>query len=503
MAAVDGFAINNIGIPGAVLMEQAGKSVAEICLSLLKGNASKKAIVLCGSGNNGGDGFVVARHLLHKKIDVKVVLLGALEKLQGDAKLNADVWQKLDQKILFFENFPESEYGNADLLVDAMLGTGSRGGLRGAYAKAAMLVNQSPANVVAVDLPTGVDADSGEVDENAIKADVTVTFGAAKPGLLFSPGRECAGNLHVADIGFPPKAFASVHPKTWLLPAGKMGALLPDRHPADFKNKCGQIFIVAGSEGMAGAASLASSAAVRVGAGLVVLATAPTIVAQLAAHPVEVVKEPLHWQEHAMTGESRKRLHTRLQWAHAVAIGPGLGQSAEAKFWLEEILHNYHGPLIIDADGLNLLQGRVDILKKRQGETVVTPHPGEFLRLSGLQKDDLKPVPIEIAREFATHNNVHLLLKGAPSLLAFADGRVYINSAGNPGMATAGMGDVLTGAIIGLAGQMPLPQAALLGMFIHSRAADIAIKSIDPLSLTAGDVISHLSQTFMELRNLL
>ncbi|KAA3662576.1 MAG: NAD(P)H-hydrate dehydratase, partial [Calditrichaeota bacterium] len=368
-------------------------------------------------------------------------------------------------------------------------------------AKAARFVNQSAAKVVAVDLPTGVDADSGEADENAVRADATITFGAAKPGLLFSPGREYAGTLRIADIGFPPKAIDTVHPNTWHLPKNEMSTLLPKRHPADFKNKCGQILIVAGSEGMAGAASLTSSSAVRVGAGLVVLATTSDIVAQLAAHPLEVVKEPLQWQGQNMTDDSVQRLRARLQWAHAVAIGPGLGQSAEAKLWLDEVLQHYNGPLIIDADGLNLLQDRMDLLKKRQGETVLTPHPGEFLRLSGLQKNDLKPVPIDMAREFATRYGVHLLLKGAPSLLALSNGRVYINSAGNSGMATAGMGDVLTGVISGLAGQLPLQQAALLGMFLHSRAADIAIRTIDPLSLTAGDVLSYLPQTFMELRS--
>ncbi|KAA3613779.1 MAG: NAD(P)H-hydrate dehydratase [Calditrichaeota bacterium] len=501
MAAVDRYTIEKIGIPGAVLMEQAGKAVADVCLQQLRPGSSAKVVVLCGCGNNGGDGFVVARRLLGIVPEVKVILLGSVDKLKGDAELNALCWQKLGQKIDLFEASTESDFLTADLIVDALLGTGSKGALRAAYARAAKLINMSNAIVIAVDLPTGVDADTGEVDENAVKAQSTVTFGALKAGLIFSPGREYTGRLHCADIGFPQKAFSAVKNETFLLPNDEIHTLLPSRHPAVFKNKCGQIFVIAGSEGMAGAAALTSTAALRAGGGLVVLGTKPDIIAQLAAHPLEVVKHPLHWQNNSMPAKNLEKFRERLQWADVVAIGPGLGLEDDAEFWLEQVLSYFHGPLIIDADGINLLRNCKDRLKKRRGGTVLTPHPGEFLRLTGRKKDDLPRVPVSVARQFAEEYNAILLLKGAPSLVALPDGKVYINCAGNPGMATAGMGDVLTGIIAGLSGQITLENATILGMFLHSRAADIAAADIDLLSLTAGDVLSYIPQTFKEIRN--
>ncbi len=500
MAAVDRYTIEEIGIPGAVLMEQAGKAVSDLCRQKLCLTPTATTLVLCGSGNNGGDGFVIARRLLAYAVEIKIILLGSTAKLKGDAKTNADICRRLGQKIIPFESMTEADFLTADLIIDALLGTGSHGALREKYAQAAKFINRSSARVVAVDLPTGVDADNGTADDNAVKADFTVTFGAAKPGLLFSPGCEYAGNLHVADIGFPQKAFAAVNNETFLLPREEMYHLLPRRQKTDFKNKCGQIFIIAGSEGMAGAAILTSSAALRAGAGLVVLAAETAITTQLATNPTEVVKEPLHWQKSTMQTTSLEKFRQRLQWADVVAIGPGLGQSSQAAFYLQEVLQNYHGPLVIDADGLNLLQGKMEILHRRKGGTILTPHPGEFLRLSGLKKEDIPPVPVAVARRFAVENRIILLFKGAPSIIALPDGQVFINCAGNPGMATAGMGDVLTGTIAGLAGQIPLENAALLGMFLHSRAADLAAKEIDQLALTAGDVLSCLAKSIEETR---
>ncbi len=502
MAKVDRFAIEELGIPGRVLMEQAGAAVAEVCLGLLPGGKAARAVVVCGRGNNGGDGFVVARRLQERGCEVEVILLADPEQVRGDARANLDLWRRLGNEIAPVGKELEERLLRADLIVDAMLGTGARGALREPYREICRLINRSKAAVVAVDLPTGVDADTGECDPDAVRADATVTFGARKPGLIFSPGFEHAGRLWVADIGFPAAACQHVAPQTHLLTEKHAAAMLPDRPRTLFKNRCGQVYLVAGRVGMGGAAYLAARATIRCGAGLVILGCPKSLALQFEGKLIEVIKEPLAEKNGGLSDGAWATIAARFDWADAMAVGPGLGVSPAVKQIVERIVVEYEGRLIVDADGINALKQNSELLRRRKGETILTPHPGEFSRLTGRAKEAVLREPVRVAREFATEFGVHLLLKGAPSVAALPDGKVYVNSAGNPGMASAGMGDVLTGALAGFAGRLPARDALLLGMYVHSRAGDEAAASLGQTALNAGDVLEALPKVLQRLEGM-
>ncbi len=500
MARVDAFSINELGLPGAVLMEQAGRRTAEICLEKLRLLNHPKTIVICGRGNNGGDGFVVARHLAEAGFHCDVHLLGELDAVKGDAKLNIEIWQKLGGGVTLFSEETLTAIKSADLVVDAMLGTGAKGALRGNFGEACRAINLSGAHVVSVDLPTGVEGDSGAADNNAVQADETVTFGALKIGLALHPGKARAGKIHVADIGFPRLAFEKIEPQTFTLSKKFIKTILPQRPATYFKNRCGQVFVLAGSVGMSGAAALCSKAALRAGAGLVILGAPNSIV-----HPddgmTEIMQFPLDEKNGRVSISAWREIDKKCDWANVVALGPGLGLSEDVRTIVRRTTENFSGLLVIDADGLNALQGQLDVLQNRPGGTILTPHPGEFARLSKLKQETIVRDPIQAARNFAQEHKVHLLLKGAPSVAALPDGRVFINSAGNPGMATAGMGDVLTGVIAGLGGQCDNTENVLLtGMFIHSLAGDLAARKSGEISMTAGDVIENLPSAFLDVQ---
>ncbi len=500
MADVDRHAIEQLGIPGAVLMEQAGRAVADICLELLPEPDHARVIVVCGRGNNGGDGFVVARRLAETVADVRVVLLAETDQVRGDALLNLQIWQRLGHPIEKWDGDSANRFADADLIVDAMLGTGARGNLREPYRQVCRHINAVSARVVAVDLPTGVDANTGACDPDAVQADATVTFGALKPGLIFSPGYEHAGRIVVADIGFPHAAFEAVHPQTFYLDEQIAGSLLPERERTAFKNRCGQIYVLAGSMGMGGAAYLCSRAALRAGAGLVILGCPDRLAEQFEGRLIEVIKEPLAQENGQLAKAAWQTIEKRLDWADAIAAGPGLGTGKGVEALIQKLIAGYKGITVLDADGINVLAGRPEVFKKTKGTVILTPHPGEFSRLTGLSKDDVLQNPIQTAREFAETYGVYVLLKGAPSVAALPSGEVFINGAGNPGMASAGMGDVLTGVIAGLAGQTHDARSALLlGMFVHSRAGDAARESLGELALNAGDVLDSLANVFSRL----
>ncbi|MFQ5630332.1 MAG: NAD(P)H-hydrate dehydratase [bacterium] len=500
ITGVDVYTINTLGIPGSVLMEQAGMAVAKVCEKSFKKIKSPRSVVICGPGNNGGDGYVVARHLTESGAQCEVFLLGDAAKVTGDARLNLEIWQRLGHKIRPFGPAALDTIAKADLIVDAMLGTGAKGALQESFRKAAKAINNSPAKVVAVDLPTGIDADTGAIDADAVRADHTVTFGALKIGHVFSPGRECAGKVTVADIGFPAIAFEHVDSNTFILDKSFVATLLPKRNPAAFKNRCGQVLVVAGSTGMDGAAALCSKSALVAGAGLVILAAPAQIANTIGSSLYEVMKLPLATHDGMISVDSWSDVEQKLAWADVAAVGPGLGQADGPREIVAKLIEQFDGLLIIDADGLNVLAGNCSIFKKRKGETILTPHPGEFSRLTGFKKEQILSNPVQTARDFAQKFRIHLLLKGAPSVASLPDGRVFVNGAGNPGMATAGMGDVLTGVVAGLGGQVEnAEKALLLGMFVHSLSGDLTAAKSGEIPLTAGNVLDFLPAAFQEL----
>jgi NAD(P)H-hydrate epimerase len=509
MAAVDKYTIETLYIPGRVLMESAGRVVFASIRERWAPLAGKRAAVFCGKGNNGGDGFVVARYLHEAGVTCEVCLVGTASELRGDAQANHAVLTRLGypiHEIQEVESMPD--LCSVDLIVDALLGTGVRGPLQGLVAQIVTRINDSGRPVVAIDLPTGMDSDTGAVTGPCIRAKLTVTIGCRKQGLLFSPGREHAGELIVADIGFPAAAFRqvalekNVRLSTFLLAGPVLPNWVPRRPPNAFKNLVGQILVIAGSRGFGGAARMTAVSALRAGAGLVVLAAPKSLIPSVEAATAEVIKLPLPEEDGAMSAAAIEHLQTRLHWAEVIALGPGLGTSPGAGEVVKHVLAEFSGTLVLDADGLNLLAGQRDLIRQAAGKIILTPHPGELSRLTGANKMAIASNPVAVARQTAEDLGQVLVLKGAPTVVASPTGEVFINSTGNAGMATGGSGDVLTGTIAGLAGQGLDPlRAALLGVYIHGLAGDLARARFGEWSLIAGDLVDHLHLALQQVAN--
>ena len=490
MAGLDSFAINKLKIPGLVLMENAGRGIADIALKMLKELHGKQVNIYCGSGNNGGDGYVVARHLLNNGVAVRVFVLAAEEKIKGDAKTNLDILRALDFAPKFIARL--SAESSPDLIVDALLGTGAKSGLQGLYAEAVDFINMSTCPVLAVDIPTGVNADTGQVEGPAVRATTTATMAAHKRGLLFSPGREHVGELEIVDISLPPNVIEKLRSNVYLVDKKFVRTVLPQRSPDAHKNKAGMVHVIAGSTGFTGAAVLAAKAVLRSGAGLCYLSVAKSLNTIFESILTEAITLPVEDNDTGFLGiDHAEKLLSDAKGKDVIAIGPGLGQAPQTGELLRTLLSTLEKPLVLDADGLNLCAGRTELIINYRGDLILTPHPGEFSRLTELPVSDIIYNRVEIVRDYAKIWNCHIILKGGPTTIASPDGRVYINSTGNAGMATAGSGDVLTGIIAGLLGQgMPAGTAAVAGVYIHGMAGDMAAAELGQLGTIAGDILN-------------
>ena len=347
-----------------------------------------------------------------------------------------------------------------------------------------------------------MNADTGAVEGPCIQAQLTVTFGARKQGLLFSPAREHVGELHVADIGFPSLAYEMAAGQTYLLHDENLSHWLPMRPPDAFKNRVGQILVIGGSRGFGGAARLTATAALRAGAGLVVLAAPESLLTAMEASTAEVIKLPLPEHEGAIANNAFATLAERLAWANVVALGPGLGTSPAVKELVTHVLRTFSGLVVLDADAINVLAGEIETLRASVSQIILTPHPGELRRLLANEQTLLADSPIATVRRVAKALGHVLVLKGAPTVIGLPSEEVLINSTGNAGMATAGSGDVLTGLIAGLAGQGLAPaKAASLGVFLHGLAGDLARNDLGMWSMLASDILNHLPQAFLQTAN--
>ena len=502
MAEVDRFTIADLGLPGRVLMENAGRAVFECLRTRWNPLPGRRAAVFCGKGNNGGDGLVIARMLALAGCACDTYLLTAPDSLKSDSLANYQMFNKLAlplQVIAPGESLPD--LSAFDFIVDAILGTGVQGALQGYLAAVVNHLNAAAKPVIAVDLPTGMNADTGAVEGPCVRAQLTVTFGARKAGLQFSPAREHVGELHVADIGFPEVAFRNAAPRFWMA-SDVLSGWLPQRPPAAFKNRVGQILVIAGSRGFGGAARLTATAALKAGAGLVVLAAPQSLVAALEAATAEVMKLALPEINGVLAEAACEELVERLRWAEVVAIGPGLGTAAGVSAVVQHVLSEFGGTIVLDADGLNVLAGHLDLIRNAKGNVILTPHPGELSRMVGIDKSELEINPLLIAKQVSADLGHLVVLKGAPTVIALPTGEVLINSTGNAGMATAGSGDVLTGIIAGLVGQGLEPgMAAGLGVYLHGLAGDFAAHALGIWSLMAGDLIEFLPKAFREMQN--
>ncbi len=455
MRTLEAAATTQVGIPGIVLMENAGARVAAEIKRMLGSLSRRRILVLAGPGNNGGDGCVIARHLYSAGAMVAVWLFGRPERLPVEAKVNWEIWQRIGPEAVVVppeaSNDLAAALAGADLVVDALLGTGWTGTVRSGIARAIEQVNASSRRVIAVDLPSGIEADTGQVGGVAVRAERTVTFGLPKPGLLFYPGAEYAGEVLVADICLPAKLMAVQGIQLNLTTPSELAAALPRRAADTHKGDYGKALVVAGSRGMAGAALLTAQGALRVGSGLVTLA----LPAGLQAAAVPVVTEALtrglpETAAGSLSLAALPEIEELLTRVDALAIGPGLSTQAETVELVRQLLPRLRVPAVIDADGLNALAGESERLRQVQVPVVVTPHAGEMARLMGTETEAVQRDRLGVARRAAQAWQAVVVLKGARTIIAAPSGEAYINPTGNPGMAAGGAGDVLTGVIVGL-----------------------------------------------------
>lgn len=500
----------------AVLMENAGHAVAERAGAWLDGWDGKDVVLFCGKGNNGGDGFVIARHILAAGARVYVYVLGKEEDYSDEARQHLHTLQQLaDEETCLLLPAPQSDADwqllqkrllASSVVIDAMLGTGFHGSLRQPLASIVAEVNAAAAagavTVIAVDMPTGVNSDTGAVsngdddEDGPLFADMTVTFGALKRGLVLYPGRACAGHVEVDPIGMPgPLLMQLEEDPAYLLQESDIAEIVVPRSPDSHKGTHGTIAIVTGSSQMAGAALMAAHGAVRSGAGKVFLrvpgATAPYCI---GVQP-EIMVRGVGTGDHFTAADADEIIAESKNWS-VLAMGPGLGRDAETKEFLLKVLAAVTCPVVLDADALNLLAGEKALIASRGSRIIMTPHLAEFSRISGLSIAEIKADPIAAARHFASEWKVNLVLKGAPTLIVSArTGNVYINSTGNAGMACGGMGDVLTGMIAAMTahqGMSDLCSAACAGVYLHGSAGDACRKARGPYGFTPMETADAL-----------
>ncbi len=509
-----------LGTPGLVLMERAGAGIVEHLLARFKRAAQRGVVVVCGRGNNGGDGFVVARLLRGRGYRCRTVLLGRRESLSGDARTNADRWVKRRGRIVELEQLDEDgacaleqELASAGVIVDGIFGTGLARPVEGLAAQVVAAINRAAADasapasvpaagkgaprsrrparpsrpvVVAIDVPSGLDSDSGEVLGVAVRADLTVTLGAMKPGLVAPAGRGHVGEVALVDIGLAAEAFSALAPFGEAGDAPTLRPLVPPRPASSHKGTHGHVLVIGGARGKTGAAILCGRAALRGGAGLVTVACADEVLPIVATSTPELMTDPV-------ARFSPDEWRARLGGEAAAVVGPGLGTSREAVELVRWLVASAELPLVIDADGLNALAGDVARLRGARHGVVLTPHPGEMARLTGLSTAEVQARRIATARALARDTGAVVVLKGSGTITAAPDGRFTLNTSGGPLLGTGGTGDVLAGLIGSLVAQgLPPYDAARLGVFLHGSAGDRLAERLGAAGLFASELADEL-----------
>jgi ADP-dependent NAD(P)H-hydrate dehydratase / NAD(P)H-hydrate epimerase len=500
MVLIDKEAIAGEKIPGLVLMERAGQAVARAARDMLGRAGGNRAAIFCGKGNNGGDGFVVARLLADSEIDADVFLLADPLELSGDASANFERLGGLPVRVTWVASPLDLEEGFGDgagygLMVDAIFGTGFSGRAEGIFERAIQAINGAGCPVLSVDIPSGVNGLTGAADGPAVAADVTVTFAAPKVGLVQFPGAGLAGAVETADIGIPERLLESVpESRISVMTESEAAALLPERRPDAHKGQCGSVLVVGGSPGLTGAAAMCAQAALRAGAGLVTLGVPEGVHDILEVKLTEVMTRALpQTAGRTLSREAAEYILRICRDFEVLALGPGLSTNGETREAVRELVRSVPVPLVLDADGLNAMSGHVDILMERRAPLVVTPHPGEMARLLESDTASVQADRVGAALDAARSWGAVVVLKGANTVIADADGTVRINTTGNPGMASAGMGDVLTGCVAALIARgLGGFDAASAGVYYHGHAADLAAAMDGMVGMTAGDVIRHL-----------
>jgi hydroxyethylthiazole kinase-like uncharacterized protein yjeF len=504
MREIDRVTSMRFGVPSLTLMENAGTAVAEFVLSQY--SSAKRVGVICGNGNNGGDGFVVARKLHESGKEVSVTLLASSAELKGDA---AEMFAKLPVTAVTVGSNEELKRGPAratfesDILIDAILGTGFRPPVSGLYAEAIAALNASAVTVVSVDIPSGADADvMGEQTGAVARSDAIVTFTAPRPAHIF--GMLTTGPIPVSQIGSPEEAIVSSLNLNVITPWDVVSVIGP-RPPTANKGDFGHILVLGGSLGKAGAPAMAGMAALRTGAGLSTVATAKCVVHTVAGFHPELMTEPLEQtEEGTISGKlpTRRRIDALIQGKTVLAVGPGISRNQETAKLMRSLVSKCEIPMVLDADGLNAFEGHVAELNGTGRSLVITPHPGEMARLVGSSVAAVQRDRLNVARTFAREHGVIVVLKGHRTVIAEPDGVVWVNTTGNPGMATGGTGDILTGMVAGLIAQNRerITEAVIAAVHLHGLAGDVACETMGEQSLVATDLLTALPEAFRRVQ---
>jgi NAD(P)H-hydrate epimerase len=504
MRQIDRVTSERFGVPSITLMENAGTAVADCVVEQYP--SAHRIAVICGKGNNGGDGFVAARKLRDAGREVSVLLLADPGDLRGDA---AEMFKALSFSPVIVRGADDLHSAGAkaalsgEALIDAVLGSGFRPPVSGLYAAAIEAINKSSAPVVAVDIPSGADADlMGEQTGAVARADAIVTFTAPRPAHVF--GSLTPGPTVVAPIGSPAGAISSSLQLN-VTTAADIAPLLAARPAAANKGNYGHVLVIGGSLGKAGAAAMAGMSVLRMGAGLSTVATPKSVVPTVAGFHPEIMTEPLEETEAgtiSLRAMEYGRMDALVEHKAVLAIGPGISRHPETAELVHTLVSRYHMPMVIDADGLNAFEGVVEKLDGSSGPVVITPHPGEMARLIGSTPAQVQRDRLNIARTFAREHQVLVVLKGHRTLIAHPDGEVWVNPTGNPGMATGGTGDILTGMVSGLIAQHPkdMLEATVAAVYLHGAAGDVAREIMGEYSLVATDLIQGLPQAIYRAR---
>jgi len=503
MAELDRVTIQRYGIPSLVLMENAGRCCADRILRILedKVGAPQEAsvAVVCGKGNNGGDGMVVARHLHNRGAYVEVFLLGEVDELSGDARTQYDILQRMDVEARVIRDTEGVEdlrtyLEEVHLCVDAILGTGLSAPLAGTVREVVEVINLSMATVFAVDIPSGIDGTTGRILGEAIRADYTGTFGLLKLGNVLLPGSIHCGETEIYDIGIPSRAVFDAEIKTEALDEQSVKSMLSVRPPDFHKGDAGRVYIVGGSPGMTGAPCLAGLAALRMGAGLITVVTPASLRPIVEAKQMEVMCAGVpDGGEGYFAPEMVPAVVEAISKADVVVVGPGLGMTAGMSSFVRELLPRIRVPFLLDADALNALAGEVNALQSAVAPCIITPHPGEMSRLTKEPIESIEATRIDSARHVAEEERVTVILKGPRTVVATPKGDIFINTTGNPYMASGGMGDALAGLVAALASQGLSPtDAACAGVFLHGMSADLLVRKHPMTPVAATDVIANI-----------
>jgi NAD(P)H-hydrate epimerase len=512
MQRIDRLTTERYGVPSLTLMENAGRGFVEFLMERFSPLGEHRIVILCGRGNNGGDGMVVARLLRDQGLKPRVLLLANPSGLKGDAAIN---WGRLEasgapeviEDLAAWQRLKPG-FQDATLVVDALFGTGLSKPVEGFLAQVILDINLTfpQARFVAVDLPSGISADTGELIGECVRADASVTFTAPKVAHVFPPACECVGEWVVKAIGAPTEALANDPELQLNLTCREdLAWLTHPRRAGAHKGNFGHVLILAGSIGKTGAAAMAAKAALRAGAGLVTVATAKSALPIIASLGMEFMTEPLP-ETAAGTISLRalddRRLDQLVEGKSVLAVGPGIGTVPETAEFVRTVVNQYDAPVVLDADGLTAFAGCMGSLRAGSRVRVLTPHPGEMARLTGQKTAEILVRRVEIAREFAGEHRVTLVLKGFRTLTAAPDGQVWVNPTGNPGMASGGTGDVLTGLIAGLLAQYPVrpvTDVVAAAVYLHGLAGDLVASDVGQVSLVAGDLLDALPRAFRAL----